>query len=129
MNNREIDALVAEKVMGWQKSTIHKGFWVTLQEDGCEFHHAAIAEWNPQKNIAFAWRVVEKWDELGWHWEIASGKSNIHVVVLTDNDDLPSTYGYLHRGIAPTAPLAICLAALEACGIELPAAGNDQEGV
>ena len=67
-------------------------------------------------NIAAAWSVIDKWNEHGWHWEIESGKNNVHVTVLTDNIDLPPTYGYLYRGIAPTAPLAICFAALQAAG-------------
>lgn len=94
MNLREIDRLVAEKVMGW-----------------------ILLENNPDKlpryseDIAAAWNVVEKLKmyepELSWSDETHSWWFVFH--------KLP------HRiQSQDTASLAICLAALKANGIEVP---------
>lgn len=102
-----LDALVAEKVMGW-KSTGMLELSVTdeepwLDENQCE-------KWCTPKystDIAAAWKVVEKFssrfsmsrDALGWH-------ANMTPFVGGDC-------------IADTAPHAICLAALKAVGVEV----------
>ena len=115
MDNRELDALVAEKVMDYRKdragNLLPPNFlgtpWQALVNSGAPPFST---------DIAAAWQVIERWDEQGWDWEITTGKNNIHVWVLTDNERV-----FAHRGIAPEAPLAICLAALKACGVELEA--------
>ena len=128
--SRELDALVAEKVMGEPKPTSsveseHLLDWVKYdipqlsRGRNWTFHPWSTYPWQPisfTTEIANAWRIIGEWNSLGWHWEIASGKSKIHVTVLTNADE-----NFAHSGKATTAPLAICLAALKACGVELEA--------
>ena len=127
--SRELDALVAEKVMEWEWHWLPSGYWLHDRPKGIsgayrKSHESPVEVMNVPKysvGIAAAWQVIEKWDEQGWDWEITTGKNNIHVWVLTDNERV-----FAHRGIAPEAPLAICLAALKACGVELEA--GEEEG-
>ena len=93
---RELDALVAEKVMG----------------------HGSQFNFSPSTNIADAWLVVEKLKE--------HDKDVICISVgwLMGADKFPDIYRAVvawreHRSIqadAETAPHAICLAALKAIG-------------
>jgi hypothetical protein len=111
---REMDALIAEKVMGLNvKPVFHPknelkfmpGF-VWRYEDAWE--HPEIKDYST--DIAKAWEVVEKLNthiiierleyREDWYCEI-SGISN-------------SAGEQLHSTTAPTAPLAICRAALKA---------------
>lgn len=109
---RELDALIAEKIMGWKKAhdpLEDRMFWVDVSVDDVEsvsFDYYAD-EWQPSTDIATAMRVAEKtkfkermqrslqlrWAYVHdrWAWEFSIG------------------------GIwatAATAPLAICRAAL-----------------
>ena len=123
MNLRKIDRLVAEKVMGWRLKSFPGeggGFSAWLNDDekiikyenNCTLHAQPYDFWKPSTNIADAWQVVKKFYEKG------------DKVIVTN------TLGgnwccYIHAGlgqfsaIAETAPLAICLAAMKACGIEV----------
>lgn len=92
---RELDALVAEKVMGYGP-----------KNDPC---HAG--EWSPSTSISAAWEVVENMKEDG------------DVFIEWWQDDLWTVsnkpIGVRDNGVileADTAPLAICLAALKAVG-------------
>ncbi len=117
---RELDALVAERVMGY---TVRRGPganydgmllpWEVWDRDG--------KSWNPIKysaDIAAAWQVIEK---------------------LADRDPMIAIWGYEDgtagwfcdfEGIkdhARTAPHAICLAALKAVGVDLRQAEHTNE--
>lgn len=114
---RELDALVAEKVMGWVKISFvgeetaggRKGFGLNPK------HHRGPRTCIPaySTDIAEAWAVLEKFPDVqrlekrwpgeeppGWWCEVG-----------VDNGS--------SSAIADTAPLAICLAALEAVGSEV----------
>lgn len=97
MHNRELDALVAEKVMGVQ-TTQHEGRLI-LFPGSMDIPHYST-------DIAAAWEVVEK---LG-------GES----VVLTYGEDTGwwecsfLIGGIRSTGMSKSAPEAICAAALEA---------------
>ena len=124
---RELDALVAKKVFGW---AIRRESWydqeglettVLYDSHDNQLGYAHGFDEMPEElpeystNIAAAWQVFDRpeheawsiyrWDsamlEAGCQWEIEDA----------DGNTLAS---------APTAPLAICLAALSAVGAEVP---------
>jgi hypothetical protein len=108
---RELDALVAEKVMGWK--------WIGPDEFNDNRHltlggqkvQARIPDYST--DIAAAWDVVEKMrPTFNLVLECVSLEYNCHV----------ARPGHLDEKVnvrADTAPLAICLAALKACGVEV----------
>jgi len=55
---KELDKLVAEKVMGWYLSTNE---WMWVQGGECV---RSLPTWSPSTNIEDAWLVVEKLQEL-----------------------------------------------------------------
>jgi len=109
---QELDALVAEKVMGMRP--------------GVDWHSPCFDEFfcdNPcprfSTSIAAAWEVFE--------WLCKRGDDIAEVVQLTFNVQngwwcTSERWTQIDvQGNAPTAPLAICLAALKAVGVEIPA--------
>lgn len=122
----ELDALVAEKVMGWHRSG--DDLWAQwLKEDGSETWYyvqaptldTACRDWEPSRDIRAAWEVVlAVWDRgLGWmlvapnhdgsKWEAYQATS------CADPD-----FGDWCVPNGQTAPHAICLAALKAVGYD-----------
>lgn len=100
----EMNALVAEKVMGWHE---HNGMWLDLDNR----IWANPPGWSPSTNIATAWEVVQKHP-----YYFALYRTN-------ETDWRLALFGTVHwecRFYAPekfdakadTAPLAICRAAL-----------------
>ena len=114
-----LDALVAEKVLGWHRwdppqSILHHGlqwYWTDgeAQEDSQGISlpsERAKNTWHPSTSIAAAWDVVEKIvQEYRW-------------CDLTFNGTAWECQINLEKCIAPSAPLAICLAALKAVGYD-----------
>lgn len=133
--SRELDALIAEKVMGAREVLLDP-------TDGCVAGARQFPATNGRNasgrvpfyssDIAAAWTVVEKMRErkmafvLGanghseqfsaWFfngiWALAKNQNSV-----PDHGD-PHLYGSATAG---TAPLAIALAALQALGVEVPA--------
>jgi hypothetical protein len=114
MTPEEINKAVAERVMGWHEGygsyfsvnfgEVQVACWVTENNEQVW----TIYNWNPAERIDHAWMGVE---EL---------KATIQV---GPNHDKFVCYLWLENGIgaheeADTAPMAICLAALEAVGGE-----------
>jgi len=111
---RELDALVAEKVMGWSVNRSERG-WETLgvrpkrligRRGMCRLPGDA---WSPSEDISAAWEVVEKLGAVriekfsdGWYAQFGERERDRNF--------------RLTAGIADMAPLAICLAALAAVG-------------
>lgn len=106
----ELDALVAEKVMGWNLIDYPNIGVIEIETEDDSFD---LAEFKPSTDIKEAWDVVEftennvggielisLCDEKKYLFRIWNGKENI-------------------EANAETAPLAICLAALKAVGIEV----------
>lgn len=105
---RELDALIAEKVLGWswdEKTAISPSGSRNAVKAGDPFW------WLPEYSIdiAAAWEVVEKMKQLDFNftlqndsfisgWEAAFSKANSHTVWFREE----------------SAPHAICLAALQA---------------
>jgi len=132
MTNREIDVLVAEKVMGWHKDY---SWWANAEGDWMEKIEAEEYEpgFNPSEDIASAWQVVEKLfrvhkmtfsitlkDGDGWEAELAGWVNGISDIDTWGHHDEGSEVSF--RGESSrqeTAPLAICLAALKAVGAQV----------
>lgn len=99
----ELDRLVAEDVMEWFVEDSGDGMpWFAVWPgDGTSRWVHQVAVWNPSTNMAHAWEVVERMRVHGsaaiqsgdFGWEVIFGGS---------------------VGIADTAQLAICRAALKA---------------
>lgn len=132
---RELDALIAEKVMGWKRMTYAQAnpgnkhyaaderlTWTWFDSNDNETKRAVDSDcvdcgtdflaWSPSTDIKDAWEVVEKLrmtltptHDGGW---IAQTRYRYREPDLLTPFDAK----------APTAPHAICLAALEAVGHE-----------
>jgi len=112
MAPEEINKAVAERVMGW-----------TIQDSRQLYYYEPamlITDFNPAERIDHAWMVVEKMKDK-YHWVIKSPfeKGDTYMAGLTPL----GVTGWNGRpdfmGQADTAPMAICLAALEAVGGEI----------
>lgn len=65
---RDLDALVAERVMGWKRLPDYN-YWMTFN-DGSFQLHTLLSKWNPSTDISFAMQVVEKMRFDGYHTTI-----------------------------------------------------------
>lgn len=119
---RELDALVAERVMGWTVNRTNDRHWHTVGPTGRERHiligrdccagqhdydsHAFM----PSTDIASAWLVVEKLNATGWLCDLFRNQmmTHWHVAFAKDHTD-----SFVNDA---SAPLAVCLAALKAVG-------------
>ena len=133
---RELDALVAEKVMGWRlvpDPHYHGlgGAMFAVMESGerCFMWHlrehvySGERQWSPSADIVAAWRVVEYLRANGWpvirigigdilgdNWQCQVADCWREVSYEGDKDVFAN---------APTVTLAICRAALLAVGVEV----------
>jgi hypothetical protein len=115
MSARERDALVAEKVMGWVdvrsggKENTPAHWFIGRGSDGL-YHHIP----NYTTRMDNAWEVAEK----------------LKIAIIPQAGEPPQNMKYLAEVgtepfepkievFAPTAPQAICLAALRAVGVEI----------
>lgn len=139
---RELDALVAEKVMGW---AFHPERDPMFQWEAPSPH----GHWHPYRfepspyssDIAAAWDVVEKMQADGWYVSVetppAPRRPSCEVFKLAPHSasDVRDVRTYLRRPddidvfefceYAATAPLAICLAALNAVEAGDPGRGTE----
>lgn len=126
MNSREIDRLVAEKVMGWKLKKRWPDIlvWENIEgedraADEATERYSVFEGFRPSTDISDAWEVVEKmkiktafsirdvWDE------------NDNPAYLANFSSYDGTREIDHTAYAETAPLAICLAALKAVWVEV----------
>lgn len=132
---RELDALIAEKVMGWtgcqsdNPLTGEKGGAWGFGDAPKVVHLVYLPKFS--ESIADAWQVVEKLAKEGDEHPVnlhkglpAFGDHATPFEVYKNYASYPGWTCYfrdyevcVHAG---TAPLAICLAALKACGVEVP---------
>lgn len=117
---RELDALVAEKVMGLEITKIANGhMWF---RDGVTLR-SPIPHYST--DIAAAWLVVEKMSSDGWIHEITEhiNDSQIKCAMFANRSGHYESYERSwddeQWAVSGTAPHAICLAALKAVGIEV----------
>ena len=116
---RELDARVATEVMGWKEVSLPDVDWFVNKEyekltqpifylipnQGISFANSiGFRPFHPSTSIAAAWAVVEKMKEEHEPIKIVVWETHTHVFI--GEDEL-----FIH---APTAPLAICRAALRA---------------
>ena len=123
----ELDALVAEKVMGWEVTRrdhpmLEGGEQVIHAKDADGALRAVIWDianyprslwWHPSTDITAAWEVVEKvWGNMAMRWDRPDGKVWV--------SGIPA--GFWHKevseAVGETAPHAICLAALKAVALD-----------
>ncbi len=109
---REIDALVARHVMGWTYKTFPDGACPLVKHWYCGEQYVLMKSFST--SISDAWQVVEKLVIEGKVFIVKgdglrAGDYALKWTVLCDNQP---------RTDADTAPLAICLAALKAVGVE-----------
>ncbi len=136
---KELDVLVAEKVMGWQKEHRYEGGiirWRGTPPAADRFGYVytgegAARQWSPSTDIAAAWQVVEVmtarmgYDNIGFLWQGPLFKPE-HRYMTAEGYPLGTTCWYViletdgYRGAvcADTAPLAICRAALQALALK-----------
>lgn len=120
MNDKPIDELVAEKVMGWIKppeTSILKSMWV---ETPIGAVHPQLPKFST--NIEAAWLVVGALQEKNnWNFELKRRKDGkcfatfIQLHSIHDNTQKEPNEWW---DKANTAPMAICIAALKAVGEE-----------
>lgn len=104
----ELDVLVAEKVMGWQKSNpgYERTFWIDSR--GVWMHF--IDSWSPSTDISAAWDVVVKMENDDYWWTAED--------VIPNSDPVVYSCTFSKKGKYYTAewdfsmPLAICHAVL-----------------
>lgn len=123
---RDLDAAVAVRIMGWQRRTIETNTqqFVVVPQDWTDFSGAHwwghdIYEQVPHysTDIAAAWLVVEEMRTDGWDMTLVQTAAMRH-----EPWDCRLFIAEYKRAIGHgnTAPLAICRAALQAVGAELP---------
>ena len=113
---RELDRLVAQKVMGWVwydgAGTAGPSYWMDTSGEFGEFAH--LAEFEPSTDIAAAWEVVEKLHE---QYTVSIRLSYVDRHVYCDiigkcitGDPVPHIIAISRERVAP---LAICMVALQ----------------
>ena len=104
MTNRELDALVAEKVMGWTSDAVDDSgnCVVWLVDDGSWSYD--LSEWCPSEDWSCMKEVVEQMREKGW--------------AVRMQIEERGAWAFWMRHYADTLPRAVCEAALKAVGDE-----------
>lgn len=120
MTSRELDAQVAEKVMGWKRdfrlSKSHSEAWRVVAEGDVTGQFIQPLSWSPSTSIEAAWEVVEKMQDTDRKFQIESSTGC--------NGKWGAVFSQYHEpfgeawGWAETAPEAICLAALKAINLK-----------
>jgi len=115
---RELDALVAEKVLGCHLERYQDA--LRPRENitcGCRprKHGDMLNLWPYSTNIEAAWLVVEEMHGRGLTVQIIAGEQFFHCDIAPH----PAESGVIASESADTAPHAICLAALKAVGHEV----------
>lgn len=119
MTPREIDSLIATKVMGWKILTC-KGIKIIAPPDydGPDMMINADIKVIPSysTDISAAWQVVEKMQEYGYILMLdATTTSEYYISFVGLKDGSHISF----FGNANTAPMAICRAALKCVGVEV----------
>lgn len=116
-SEREIDALVAEKVMGFGRSTTPPDWpqqWRMPSKNPSAEHRKEYPYWyksfEPSTKIADAWEVVEKMAPDDDEFRLTRHRRGRWLCTFKFFDGLSEG--------AETAPMAICLAALAVFGVD-----------
>ena len=112
----EMDALVAEKIMGWHignnisigkcwydgNEEYQHGIFNGAYEDDEDFH---LLHWHPSSSILWAWEVVDCMFKRGFYLTLE--QFQVDYQCMFDNSSGEAEYA-----VADAAPLAICRSAL-----------------
>lgn len=158
MDNREIDSLIAEKVMDLKvlgyarcfRDPESSNYLIGFNGSGLEsqpvFLAHCVCEIKEKEDIEIfghivsclevvleysidisaAWQVIQKMQADGWHYEIcASHREPSHYVKFGRGkyDPCDDIFREEHSATGPTPWMAICLAALEAAGVDVDQIG------
>ena len=107
----ELDWLMAGKVMGWKRTTDGAPPGCAYWKDGDGFICATEdpggnLNWNPSRDIAAAWEVVEDRRRWGWTWKMTGMPGHWHVALYNEE------FEFLSEARAAELTVAICRAAL-----------------
>ena len=119
---RELDAIVAGKVMGCTVANDESG-WPHCRCKPRTHETLFLGIPRYSTHIAAAWQVVETMCERDQRPDLVhNGDAWIVSVTGPKGDGAEGLLSsmYVYRAKADTAPLAICLAALKAVGVEVP---------
>jgi hypothetical protein len=117
---RAMTVELATKVMGWRvEHQEHIIIAIGLDKDGLEFRRiiwrarnriSLLSFWTPTENMGDAWALVEALEKKDWRLSLwATPPFGYRAKFFHESDvRIPRTVE------GPTAPLAICMAALEA---------------
>jgi len=127
MAHEEIDRLVAERVMGWEHEEIDRGergkfhAWYTDDYEHGEmpiYYEFVNGDtswgrmWQPTTDIAQAWQVVERMRALGWDFGMDWDTAIRAMFIQRNGSEFVSSE-------SDSPHIAICIAALKACGHEV----------
>jgi hypothetical protein len=111
---REIDVLVAEHVMGWTPRGSHPIFRTLVFAAGASDTLLP----NFSTDIAAAWTVVDALSKRFRRVEVYVLDEG--AVCLIEDGASEIEEGYIADADSETTPMAICLAALQAVGVDAP---------
>lgn len=111
LTGRELDAVVAERVMGWQRQPQYN-YWMTFPEGETFQLHALIATWKPSTEIATAMNVVERLRERGWTFEMYAHPEGFSAQAYSFLVNTTAIEHFTAKIICDSLPEAICRAAL-----------------
>ncbi len=114
----ELDALIAERVLGWRRSPHVANQWNVPLEDpkGAYIELSGLSPFS--KNMDSAWCVVERMSALGFIIEIAQyGIFDSGSEWYAHFDEKSSRGGRGGHGQDKSVSMAICYAALYALGV------------
>lgn len=116
LSGRELDAAVAEKVMGWTRNPHYKDITMPILDmcfewDACGYGSNDLARYS--ESIEAAMQVVEKMRERGHSVQI-NGFRRWGVTFVLESDAAPT----VRPCGGPSLPLAICRAALAVLGVK-----------
>lgn len=114
---REIDRLIAEKVMGWETQEFKNIGVVTAYT---EYGEMLIPDdFSPSEDIQDAWVVVEKLRESKTFLLCDAMDKEDNLIYCASFQYNDNYHSISHEACTNTAPMAICLAALKAVGVEV----------
>lgn len=109
---KELDALIAEKIMGWKFRKPTHGSCCTCQRCGRDYDTCNNAPCDFSADLAAAWSVVEKVNDNANDVVIEVAGDGIIEVVMGWFD--MEGWSHFQKAKGKSAPHAICLAALKA---------------
>lgn len=113
---RELDAVVAERVMGFRWFTSPcANVSVPVADDSWQYLPAFSTD------IAAAWKVVERLGEMGYTLDIQwKGKGRVYEFTSEVSASRWDDYGFRDYHAVGSMPYAVCMVALQAVSVDHP---------